>query len=265
MTAAPPPQPTAPPAVTESDPKVLAWVALADELAPAKSLARIDAATTRVITTVTVLGTVLTGLGLLAAGLPTGTDTSRGLATAALITAVIAVICALAAQILTIEGRLNTRNIAVLRSWYQQQFRRRAYPARAATIFLAMAILLAGAASITALVLPQQNQPIIGISQTETAAAKTPTDAAKTTVTVEATFRSLPPNETLILTVTTGGSNVARSAITAQPDGSATRTITIADIPNNSVVNATAIAGNKECTATLTTKDDRQPLIKCRP
>ena len=40
-----------------------AWADLAAELAPAKSLARIDTVTARAVTTITVVGVLLTGLG----------------------------------------------------------------------------------------------------------------------------------------------------------------------------------------------------------
>jgi hypothetical protein len=57
--------------------------ALADELAPAKSLQRLDTASGRVVSTISVVATVLTGLGLLAAGLPNLPGIARALAVAA--------------------------------------------------------------------------------------------------------------------------------------------------------------------------------------
>ena len=45
-----------------------AWADLAAQLTPANSLARIDTVTARAITTITVLGTLLIGLGVLTAG-----------------------------------------------------------------------------------------------------------------------------------------------------------------------------------------------------
>ena len=45
-----------------------AWADLAVQLTPANSLTRIDTVTARAITTITVLGVLLTGLGALAAG-----------------------------------------------------------------------------------------------------------------------------------------------------------------------------------------------------
>jgi uncharacterized membrane protein YedE/YeeE len=128
--------PAPPAAAAEPDPRVLAWRALAEELTPAKSLARVDAATSRVVSNVTVVGSLLTGLGLLAAGLPATDVAARSLAVAGAVAAVLAVACALTAQILSIRRGLNTNNLLMVKAWYGGQFRRRAYPARAATVLL---------------------------------------------------------------------------------------------------------------------------------
>ena len=65
-----------------------AWAHLAAELTPARSLARIDTVTARAVTTITVVGVLLTGLGALAAGLPTQHTSQPGdLAAATVITA----------------------------------------------------------------------------------------------------------------------------------------------------------------------------------
>src|SRR5215831_3375745 len=93
--------------VRPTSPADQAWADLAAQLTPATSLARIDTVTARAITTITVLGTLLTGLGALAAGQLTPSSTTRGLASATVITATLAVASALAAQVLTITRRLN--------------------------------------------------------------------------------------------------------------------------------------------------------------
>lgn len=59
-----------------------AWADLATQLTPAASLARIDAVTARAVTTITVLGTLLTGLGVLTAGQFAHHGAARGLAVA---------------------------------------------------------------------------------------------------------------------------------------------------------------------------------------
>ena len=70
----PPPLPS--PASAPSG-RQLALAALGAELTPAKTLQRLDAATARIVSTVTVVATLLTGLGLLAAGLATLTTPTR--------------------------------------------------------------------------------------------------------------------------------------------------------------------------------------------
>jgi hypothetical protein len=111
-----------------------AWAVLAADLTPARSLARIDTVTARAVTTVTVIGLLLTGLGAFAAGLPTALgEPATALAVATVITAALAVAAALTAQLLTITRRLNPANLSDVRAWYHRQFDLRAYPTQAAT------------------------------------------------------------------------------------------------------------------------------------
>ncbi len=133
-----------------------AWADLASQLTPAASLARIDAVTARAVTTITVIGLLLTGLGALAAGQFAQHGAARDLAVAAVITATLAVAGALTAQVLTITHRLNTDNLDEVRAWYHGQFRLRARTTQAATILLIAAALLAGATATTTLLTTPQ-------------------------------------------------------------------------------------------------------------
>jgi hypothetical protein len=126
-----------------------AWADLAAQLTPANSLARIDTVTARAITTITVLGTLLTGLGALTAGQFTSSTAAQDLATATVITATLAVAAALTAQVLTITRHLNPANLLEVQAWYRRQFTIRAYATQAATIMLILAALLAGATAAT--------------------------------------------------------------------------------------------------------------------
>jgi hypothetical protein len=126
-----------------------AWADLAAQLTPANSLARIDTVTARAITTITVLGTLLTGLGALTAGQLTSSTAAQDLATATVITATLAVAAALTAQVLTITRHLNPANLLEVQAWYRRQFTIRAYATQAATIMLILAALLAGATAAT--------------------------------------------------------------------------------------------------------------------
>ena len=97
--------------VRRTSPADQAWADLAAQLTPAASLARIDAVTSRAITTITVIGVLLTGLGALGAGQFAHRGAARDLAVAAVITATLAVASALYAQVLTITRRLNPANL----------------------------------------------------------------------------------------------------------------------------------------------------------
>jgi hypothetical protein len=141
-----------PVSVRPPSPADLAWADLAKQLTPAASIARIDAATARAVTMVTVIGLLLTGLGAVgAAQLADDSATATGLAVAAVITATLAVASALVAQVLTISRHLNPANLEQVKAWYHRQFTVRAYATRAATILLILAALLAGATATTAL------------------------------------------------------------------------------------------------------------------
>lgn len=129
-----------------------AWADLAVQLTPAASMARIDTATARAVTTITVIGLLLTGLGAFGADqFAKDSGAATALAVAAVIVASVAVACALTAQVLTISRRLNPADLEQVKAWYHRQFTIRAYATRAATILLILAALLAGATAATAL------------------------------------------------------------------------------------------------------------------
>jgi len=135
--------------VHPTNPGDQAWADLATQLTPASSLARIDTVTNRALTTITVLGTLLTGLGAVTAGQFTHSTAAQALAAATVATAALAVACALTAQVLTITRRLNPANLAEVQAWYRRQFTTRAYATQAATMLLIAAALLAGATAAT--------------------------------------------------------------------------------------------------------------------
>ena len=137
--------------VRRTSPADQAWADLAAQLTPAASLARIDAVTSRAITTITVIGVLLTGLGALGAGQFAHRGAARDLAVAAVITATLAVASALFAQVLTITRRLNPANLTEVQDWYRRQFGTRARATQAATILLITAALLAGATAVASL------------------------------------------------------------------------------------------------------------------
>jgi hypothetical protein len=126
-----------------------AWADLAARLTPAASLDRVDTVTARAVTTITVLGVLLTGLGAVTAGELADSTVTRVLAAATVIAATLAVACALTAQVLTITRGLNPANLVEVQAWYRRQFPGRARTTQAATILLILAALLAGATAAT--------------------------------------------------------------------------------------------------------------------
>ncbi len=134
--------------VRPTTPAGQAWADLAAQFTPAASLARIGTVTARAITTITVLGVLLTGLGALAPGQFTHSSAAQDLAAATIVTATLAVTCALAAQVLTITRHLNPNNLAEVQAWCRRQFHVRAYATQTATILLIAAALVADATTI---------------------------------------------------------------------------------------------------------------------
>jgi hypothetical protein len=243
-----------------------AWAEFAAELTPAKSLARVDTVTARAVTTITVVGVVLTGLGALAAGLPAQNTAARDLAVATVITAAAAVACALSAQILTITRHLNPGNMIEVKAWYRRQFNARAYPTQAATILLLLAALLAGATAATVLTAGQPVTPAIAVTQTlpPVGSASPATSASAGQVTVTATFRGLAPGQAVTVTLATVGRVLTRAIATPAPDGTATITLTAAHLTAGQPVTLTTRGRGQACQATLP-PGPGQPALNCHP
>ncbi len=255
--------PTPPAAAVEPDPRVLAWRALADDLTPAKSLARVDVATSRVVTNVTVVGSLLTGLGLVAAGLPATDVAARYLAVAGVVAAVLAVSSALTAQTLSIRRGLNTNNLVMVKDWYRTQFRRRAYPARTATVLLLVAVLLAGSAAVVALLAPDEGRLSLTVSDTRPAESSA-SDGA--TVTAEVAFRSPDLDQTATVSVTADGDILlARAALSPAVEGTASRTLTVDGVPEDATIAVTAVGGQRRCQATWAMAGNNPPVVTCGP
>jgi len=236
-----------------------AWADLAAGLTPANSLARVDTVTARVVTTVTVVGLLLTGLGAASAALLAQPGTARNLTVAAVVTAAVAVAAALTAQLLTITRGLNPANLVEVKAWYRRQFELRAYPAQAATVLLLVSVLLAGAAAAVTLLSSPASSPALTITQTAS-----PDSSAPATDTVTVTFSGLPPGQvvTLLLATPATAGPLARAAAIAGSDGTAALTLT-ARLPAAQTLIVTAAAPGQTCQATLA-HDQAQPALACR-
>jgi hypothetical protein len=219
--------------------------ALAEELTPVKSLVRLDAAVGRVVTTVSVIGSLLTGFGLAAAGLPGIDDFSRALAVSSVVCAVLAVSCALIAQTLTVTRGLNTNNLLEVGKWYERRFLVRAPLIRGASLLLLTAVVAAGAAAAMFLVDDSRDQASVAVVRTAPLpdpSASAPA-ASTDTVTVEVAFRGLDTGEVAIVTVAVDGRAASQAAITPTPEGLAARTLTLDKVPAAAVVTVDARAG----------------------
>ena len=137
--------------VSEATPMEQAWQALAVEAGPAKSLARLETGSARVVTTIATVAAPLAGLGLVAAGQPATAGWPRVLAVVSVVLAFAAVLFALAGQVLTVNPDLNLNNLADVEAWYRDLFTRRAPRTRTATILIVAATAAAGAAAILTL------------------------------------------------------------------------------------------------------------------
>ncbi len=252
------------------------WVNLADELTPAKSLERVDTATDRVVRTVTIIGTLLGGLGVFGATKPSVSGPARWITIAAVACAALAVACALAAQILTITRHLNPENLAEVRAWYKRRIDTRGYPTRAATLLLLIGAVLAGLAAIVALATATPSQPSIAVTRAlndatpgagaAPGAGTGPAAQPTSTITAEVTFPGLTSGQsaTVVISAARTGQVLASAAITPATDGTATRTLTVSGLPPSVPVTVLAQGGSHQCRASLGAGSTR-PTITCTP
>lgn len=254
-------------------PRQRALAALADELTPTKSLARLDVATARVVSSVTLVTALLTGLGLVAVGLPATAGAPRTLATVSVGLAFLAVLCALAAQVLTVSQGVNPNNLKDVERWYRRVFAYRAPLASAASALMVAAAAVAGTAALGTLTAARGDRPTFAVTRTaelpvptETPTLATPPapaadapGAAATrgtvvragTVVVEVTFRGLAADQVLTVTVTVDDTRAAQAALIPGPEGAATQTLTVVHVPAQAVVTVDAWADPTTCTASL--------------
>jgi hypothetical protein len=247
--------------VSPPSPADRAWADLGAELTPAKSLARVDAVTARAITTITVVGVLLTGLGAVTAGLLTHNGAARVLAAVTVLIAAAAVACALTAQVLTITRHLNPADLTQVQAWYQRQFRTRAYPTQAATLLLLTAALLAGATAATALTATPATTPAVTVTQS-LPLPRPGNSTRQVTVTVQVTFPGLDTGQAATVVATTAGRILARAAATPGSDGTATVTLTLSHLTPKQPVIVTARAPHQPCQATLVPARI-QPVLTC--
>jgi hypothetical protein len=150
-------------------PAALRWKAAAAELAPEKSLARVATNSKYMIATVTVVGSALTGLGLVGASTLSTHPQAGFLAAIAVVLAGAAVVLALSTLVLR-SRPVNLENLAAVKQWYADEFGRAKF-VRWAGILLVLAVITALSAGLTATLVRDQ-QMTIGLQVMGTGASR---------------------------------------------------------------------------------------------
>ncbi len=154
-----------------NDPLVVA----AKELTPDKSLTRIGANAKFTITTVAIVGTLLTGFGLGSVDRVAGNAAAERLAVLAVIAAFAAIVLALAYLAIRLE-KLNVSNLDEVAAFYRRQFQRSRLVVVSGGL-LVVAVVFAGLASISTLLAskppPEAVLQVTGTGATRTVSGRT--------------------------------------------------------------------------------------------
>ena len=236
------------------------WRSAAAELQPAKSLARIDDKAKQVVSSVGLVGSVVTGFGLVAIGRLDSSTLARGLAVAAVCLALLAVLLALGSQLLRVTRGLTPGNLVEVQIWYRRQFRW-AYLVIPAGLLVIVAVLLAGAAAVLVLTAgPDAPQPGVAVQLTGSGRS------AAATLRVEAT--GLPAGQALqvqVVGVEANGTRtvLARAVVLAGATGAASSTVEVPRAGAYSTVESTVEAPHWRCTATVTPAATTPTTLTC--
>jgi hypothetical protein len=239
--------------------RVRVWREAAAELTPARSLARVDEKARQVATQVGLVGTLLTGLGLLGADRLDASPLVRRLVLAAVCAAVAAVVLSVGALLLQFRPALATGDLAEVERWYRGQFRR-AYAVVAAGVLVLVALILAGWAAVAALADEPDpaptGDPVVSI------------DVTGADLAVRARVTGREPGEALTLAVLgtdPAGSSapLARAVTQAGADGVADATIGPVPVGDAARVEVRVTAGERRCTAVFPPNDPTPPAVTC--
>jgi hypothetical protein len=144
------------------------WQGLAEELMPAKSLARTADSAKFLIGTVAVVGGILTGFGVVGADQLRDSQLGSWMSLTALLAVVVALVLALLFLRLR-SGEINIQNLVEVRAWYAEQASR-AWMVTTAGALLVIAIVAVGVAGGVTVVARQTQGPEIVLMQTRTSA-----------------------------------------------------------------------------------------------
>jgi hypothetical protein len=236
------------------------WSAAAEELSAAKSLVRLDERAKQVVTNVSLVGSVITGLGLLAGTRLDQPGPGRVLAVCAVGVALVAMVLAWGAQLLRFQPAVATGNLLEVRDWYRRQFRR-AYAVVAAGVLLLVALVLAGIAAVVLLTGdPGGTGPGVSVQVAGTGAA------AKLSVRVR--MDGLDAGQAVstdVVGVLPGGSRVtlAREVSRAGGDGSVVSTVEVPGVGTYSAVEVGVDVPGRHCQATLDVTGPAPGTVRC--
>ncbi|NES12512.1 MULTISPECIES: hypothetical protein [Micromonospora] len=239
----------------------LLWEEAAAELVPAKSLARIDERARRAVTAISLVGTLVTGLGLVAGGQVAGSRSAKVLGVAAVVAAVAAVVLALGALLLRLpRHRVALGNLAEVEGWYRREFGR-AWGVVAAGCLTMIAVLLAGTASVVALTDRSGDAPTLSLRLTGT--------GTEAVLTARVGMTGVDPDAVLrteLTGVRADGSRVslARESALVGPTRTVTVSLTARPVVDYPTLNVEAVTPEWHCKGSLAVANSTaEPVIGC--
>jgi hypothetical protein len=224
------------------------WQQAAAELEPARSLTRAEDRAKQLVGTVSVVGVLLTGSGLVAAARLQTLPPARWLAIVAVALALTGVVLALWTLLLR-EQDVAVNDLRGVQRWYAAQFRR-ARLVQFAGMLLLGGMVLAGLASVVALAAQTDDRPVIELVVSGTGVG------AQQTADVSVRWAHLPSDRLVLATVTgamdTSGLVLAQGVASPGADGTASVSFKAIKLQRTSGVLVTVVAGARSCTTTLT-------------
>lgn len=233
------------------------WQQAGSELMPARSLARVDEKAQQVVTNVSVLAAVLTGLGLLTSSQLNHAPGARALSVATLIIAWVSVLLAYGSQLLRISPATAPGDIVQVRAWYGRQFRR-AYAVVAAGGLSLVSLALGGVTALVVLTAPTTaDRPSVDVRFT----------GAGASLTVDLSFPNMPGGR-MTARVTglgpgTAQTNLAAATVMAGADGTAATTLEVPNVAKYWTIRISATSPTYTCDGIAEPASGAPPTLTC--
>jgi hypothetical protein len=237
------------------------WQAGTAESGPATSLARVDDRVRQVVTSVSLVGSLIVGVGLVASGRVDRSSPARVLAVASVCVALVAVVLGLGLLLLRAIPVRPSPSPAKVPAWHRRQYRW-AYGGIVSGVLLLLAVLLGGASAVVVLVGGPGAEPTTPDS---TMSVQLVGSGAEARLTVRADFTGVAAGQVLHIEVVgqdPSGSQtlLARGVAAAGRSGVVSATVEVARLGElyRSVQVSAAVAAQR-CTATLIPGGDPAP------